>query len=132
MPKSTAKAESLARDLKDRLVKRGYAVAESKDAEGWPKLTLNTDEASIRFEGVDAVSKDIFGNATTAYAPHFCDLAVTTDNINYPQMAELTTEIAKTAVDKMFVKTNADTLATAEEATGTLVQWDIRWPTKGT
>ena len=43
MAKSTAKAEAILRDLKDKLEFRGFVVSESKDAQGWPKLNLNGD-----------------------------------------------------------------------------------------
>ncbi len=132
MAKSTAKAESLIRDLKDRLELRGYTVAESKDSEGWPKLTLNTDEASVRMEAVDAVSKDIFGNDNVAFAPHFIDFASRDDASGITvSRAEIMTELAKTGIDKVIIKTHADTLATAEAADGDAIIFDVRWPTKG-
>jgi len=131
MAKSTAKAEAWARDLKDRLEFRGYTVTESKDAEGWPKLTINTNEASIRMEQADAVSKDIFGNDNKAFAPHFVDFASRDDAMTTAKATEITTEIAKTGAEKLYVKTDATSLATAEAAAGTEVRFDIRWPTKG-
>ena len=132
MAKSTAKAESLLRDLKDRLELRGHAVVESKDAQGWPKLTLNTDEASIRMEAVDAVSKDVFGNDNVAFAPHFIDFASRDDMANATvARAEIMTELVKTGIDKVIVKSHATVLATAEAANGDEVIFDLRWPTKG-
>jgi hypothetical protein len=132
MAKSTAKAESLLRDLKDRLELRGFAIAESKDSEGWPKLTLNTDEASIRMEAVDMVSKDVFGNDNVAFAPHFIDFA-SRDNMATATVsrAEIMIELAKTGIDKTIVKTHATVLATAEAAVGDAIVADVRWPTKG-
>lgn len=131
MAKSTAKAESLLRDLKDRLELRGYAVAESKDAQGWPKLTLNTDEASIRMEAADAVSKDVFGNDLKAFAPHFIDFASRADAVGALEASEIMTEISKTGIEKVVVKTHATVLATAEAAAGDEIIFDVRWPTKG-
>lgn len=131
MAKSTAKAEALARDLKERLERRGFAVAESKDAQGWPKLTLNTDEASIRMEAEDAVSKDVFGNANKAFAPHFLEYASREDAIGTLENAQILNEVLKMGVSKMIVKTHADTLATAEAAAGDAIEFDDRWPTKG-
>jgi len=131
MAKSTAKAEALARDLKERLERRGFAAAESKDAQGWPKLTLNTDEASIRIEAEDAVSKDIFGNDNKAFAPHFLDYASRDDAMDTLKNAQILTEVVKMGVSKMIVKTHATVLATAEAAAGDAVEFDDRWPTKG-
>ena len=128
--KSTAKAEAMARGLKDNLELRGYTVAESKDAQGWPKLTLNTDEASIRIESVDAVSKDIFGNDLKAFAPHNADFASRADAIGVLEAAQIMTELARTGVDKVIVKTHATVLATAEAAAGDAVAATVRWPTK--
>ena len=132
MAKSTAQAEAQLRDLKDRLELRGFSVAESKDSNGWPKLTLNTDEASIRMEAADAVSKDVFGNDLKAFTPHYIDFASRDDASNATvKRAEIMTELAKTGIEKVIVKTHADTLATAEAATGDEVRFDVRWPTKG-
>lgn len=132
MAKSTAKAEALLRDLKDRLELRGYAIVESKDGNGWPKLTLNVDEASIRMEAVDMISKDIFGNDNVAFAPHFIDFASRDDMATATvARAEIMTELAKTGIDKVVVKTHATVLATAEAAAGDEIVFDIRWPTKG-
>jgi len=126
--KSTAKAENLMRDLKDRLVQRGFSVSESKDGNGWPKLTLGTD-ASIRIESADAVSKDIFGNSLVAFAPHFLELAAI-DAMTKQNFAKVLVEVAKMGVDKNIVKSGAN-LAAAEAAAGEAIIFDMRWPTKG-
>ena len=84
---STATAAGLIRDLSDKLSKRlaGAAglntVTASADASGWPVLTLshggNVAEGqpvlAIRIKGIDAGSKDVFGQPTYAYAPHSLD-----------------------------------------------------------
>lgn len=87
---STAKAIALARDLADKLSKRYAAgaaglntVRQAFDANGWPMIfcSHNANEAegqpvlAIRIQNVDAVSKDIFGNSLTAYAPHILEVA---------------------------------------------------------
>lgn len=132
MAKSTAQAEAQARDLKDRLELRGYSVAESKNAQGFPKLTLNTNESSIEYSDTDAVSKDVFGNALRAFAPHSIKWASREDAIGLLQAAEILTEIEKTGIEKVFVHTDATVLATAEAAAADgEVRFDIRWPTKG-
>ena len=82
---STAKAIALSRDLADLLAKRPMAlntIRQAFDANNWPVLVLsvNGNEAEgqpvllIRISNVDAVSKDIFGNQTFAYAPHILEI----------------------------------------------------------
>jgi hypothetical protein len=97
---STAKAIALARDLADKLAKR-YApgaaglnsVRQAFDAQGWPMIfcSHNGNEAeaqpvlAIRIRNVDAVSKDIFGNQTFAYAPHIIETAYELASANCPE-----------------------------------------------
>lgn len=127
--KSTAQAEAMARDLKDQLEFRGFSVAESKDAEGWPKLTLNTDEASIRFESVDAVSKDIFQNDLKAFTPHVAEFASRDDAMDSAKASKIVLELTKIGT-KLVVKTHATVLATAEDADGEEIIYQVTWPTK--
>lgn len=129
MAKSTAKAEALARDLKDRLEFRGIAVAESKNAQGYPRLVLDTDQASIEIIQEDAVSKDIFGNDLLAFAPHRLTLAMD-DAMTKQTEAKILVEIVKMGVNKLIVKNGAD-LATAEASAGEVIDQEVRWPTKG-
>ena len=129
--KSTAKAEALMRDLKERLEFRGFTVSESKDAQGWPKLTLNTDEASIRIESDDAVSKDVFGNDLVAFAPHTLEMASRDDAVGVLVAAKILTEVIKIGANKNVIKTHATVLATAEAAAGDAIQFDVMWPGKG-
>ena len=129
MAKSTAKAEALSRDLADRLAQRGHTVAQSKNAEGYPRLVLDTDQASIEIVQEDAVSKDVFGNDLLAFAPHRLTLAIDED-ISEAFRAELMIEIVKMGVNKLILKAAAD-LATAEAAAGTVIEQTVRWPTKG-
>lgn len=127
--KSTAKAEALARDLKDRLEYRGFSVAESKTAQGWPRLVIDTDQASLEIEAVDAVSKDVFGNALVAFAPHSARLA-SVDAQSKADLSKIMLEVAKTGVDKTLLKVGAD-LSTAEATAGEAIVFEVRWPTKG-
>jgi hypothetical protein len=129
--KSLAKAEALSRGLKERLQFRGYTVAESRDANGWPKLTLNTDEASLKIVAADAVSKDIFGNDLVAFAPHRIEFASRDNAMTSLKVAQIQTEIVKCGIEKQNVKTHATVLATAEAAAGTDINFDLQWPTKG-
>jgi len=131
MAKSIAKADALARGLKERLQFRGYAVSESRDGSGWPKLTLNTDEASLKIVAADAVPKDIFGNDLVAFAPHRCEFASRNDAMTTLKCAQIMTEVAKCGIEKLNVKTHATVLATAEAAAGDDVRFDLQWPTKG-
>jgi len=132
MAKSTAKAEALARDLKERLESRGFTVDESKDAEGFPKLTLNTNEASLKIEQADAVSKDVFGNDSLAFAPHNLCFASRDDAMTSAKVSKILIEVYKMGVDKTKIQTDATSLATAEAAAPSdELSFDIRWPTKG-
>lgn len=130
MAKSTAVSEAKIRELKDQLQFRGFSVAESKTAEGYAKLTLNTDEASIVVEQEDAVSKDVFGNDLLAFTPHKLNFASRDDAMDSLKVAQILTEIGKHGM-KIIVKTHADTLATAEAADGTEIQYSVRWKNKG-
>lgn len=129
--KSLAKAEALSRGLKERLQFRGFSVAESKDANGWPKLTLNTDEASLVIIAADAVSKDIFGNSLTAFAPHRVEFASRADAMSALKHAQIQTELVKCGIEKQVVKSHATALASAEAAAGSEINFDVQWPTKG-
>lgn len=129
--KSLAKADALARGLKERLQFRGYSVAESRDANGWPKLTLNTDEASLKIVAADAVSKDIFGNDLVAFAPHRIEFASRNDAMTTLKVSQIQLEVIKCGIEKLNVKTHATVLATAEAAAGTDLIFDVQWPTKG-
>jgi hypothetical protein len=131
MAKSIAKADALARGLKERLQFRGYAVSESRDANGWPKLTLNTNEASLKIVAADAVSKDVFGNDLVAFAPHRIEFASRDDAMSTLKSAQIQNEVVKCGIEKMNVKTHATVLATAEAAAGTDIVFDVQWPTKG-
>lgn len=130
--KSTAKAEAIARDLKERLEFRGFAVTESKDAEGFPKLTLDAD-ASIDIQGADAVSKDVFGNDLKSFAPHFCRLSVDDATVGATRMAKIMADLVKIGIDKILVK-EATGLATAEavaDSAAEVIASDVLWPSKG-
>lgn len=130
MAKSIAKADALARGLKERLQFRGYSVSESRD-NGWPKLTLNTNEASLKIVAADAVSKDVFGNDLVAFAPHRIEFASRDDAMSTLKVSQIQTEVIKCGIEKMVVKTHATSLATAEAAAGSDVNFELQWPTKG-
>lgn len=151
--KSTAKAEALMRDLKDKLQLRiaGSAsgrvdtVREAKDAQGWPMLFLsdNGNEAAgqpvavLRLKGVDAVSKDVFGNSIVAAAPHALEIAWELDGAN-PEVSVLDiTKIAHEAIKmgtKIQIKQIADGTAVSEasmDAAAVAEEYGwLHWPTK--
>lgn len=129
MAKSTAVSEAQARELKDKLERRGFAVTESK-VNGYPKLILNTDEASIVIEQEDAVSKDVFGNDLLVFTPHKLSFASRDDAMNSLKVAKIYVEIGKIGM-KVIVKTHATVLVTAEAADGEAIEFSDRWKTKG-
>jgi len=132
MAKSIAKADALQRDLKERLELRGFSVSESRDAEGWKKLSLNNDEASIKIVAEDMVSKDIFGNDNVAFAPHYLDFASRDDAMDSGKVAKILIEVYKMGVSKTNVKRHATVLATAEAAAPSeVLEFDLQWRTKG-
>jgi hypothetical protein len=129
MAKSTAVSEAAARELKEKLERRGFTVTESK-SNGYAKLTLNTNEASILIEQESAVSVDVFGNALDAYTPHKLSFASRNDAMSTLVVAQIYAELGKVGM-KVIVKTHATVLATAEAATGDAIEFSDRWKTKG-
>jgi len=152
--KSLAKAEALVRDLKEKLELRlkGAAagrvdtVREAKDSDGAPYLVLSdngTETAGnpvifIRIKQIDAVSKDVFGNAMSAYAPHICELAYELDSSEAEpsrldiikvmfELAQLgiRTQVKQIADGTAVTPANVDAATAAED-----FDW-IYWPTKG-
>lgn len=150
--KSVAKAEALSRDLASKLAKRfaGSAtidtVRQAKDANGWPMLFLSdggTETASnaviaIRISAVDAVSKDVFGNALVAFAPHVLEVAYELTAANNPipidtdiLVAEF--EAIRTGVAiqlKEIANGSAVTEANMNSAAIAIELDDLYWPTK--
>ena len=110
---STAKAEAVARDLKQALEKRGFSVAESNLAKG-KKLAVDSG-ISIRIEAKDAVSKDVFGNDLDAFTPHECKLAVQEDAASHEDVAKVMMDLGKIGFG-IKIGSHATALATAETA----------------
>jgi len=153
MAKSTAKAEAVVRDLKERLELRleGSAridtVREAKDANGWPMLFLSdggTETAGnpvigLRVKAADAVSKDVFGNDLTAFAPHELELAYELDGTEAePDRKDLAITLHETGKIglKTLIKEVADATAVDETsmdatAAAEALEYDLTWPTKG-
>lgn len=128
MAKSTAVSEAKIRELKDQLQFRGFSVVESKTAEGYAKITLNTDEASITVEQTDAISKDVFGNDLKAFTPHLMTIAVT-DAQSAADVSKIVIEAGKHGM-KVILKEGAD-IAASEAAAGEEIQFSTRWKNKG-
>lgn len=145
--KSTAQAQAQARELGDKIAKRtGRQVRNAVDANGWPMLFVSPagNEAAgqqvvaIRISAVDAVSKDIFGNATSAYAPHNLELAYELTAADNPiptdvSLLQIVWEATKTGI-KMQVKEIANATAVTEasmNAAAVAVEMDeLYWPLK--
>lgn len=130
MAKSTAVSEAKARELKDQLEFKGLTVTEGKTSEGWAKLTLNTDEASLWVAQEDAVSKDVFGNDLLAFTPHRLIFASRNDAMTTLKVSRIMTELVKHGI-KIEVRTDADDLATAEAADGDLIYFNERYKQSG-
>lgn len=151
--KSTAKAEALLRDVADKLKVRfaGSAtidtVRAAKDSNGWPMLicsdggveTAGAAVIAIRIQGQDAVSKDIFGGATSSYAPHLLDLAWEQTAANNPiptdaDLAIASFESIKTGVryQPKSIANGTAVSATSMDAAAAIADLDeLYWPTKG-
>jgi len=126
---STAKAEQVARDLKESLERRGFSVVESALAKG-RKLAIDSD-MSIRIEAQDAVSKDIFGNDLDAFTPHDVKFAIDNAVATHSEVAKVMIELNKHG---FALKIGEDTsLAAAETAADSAdaEQYNSMWPTKG-
>ncbi len=153
---SNAKAIRLVQDIQDMLAVRLPAsnaglnsIRQAFDSNNWPYIVLshNGNEAAgqpvvlIRISNVDAVSKDIFGNQTYAYAPHILELAYeiqATPNIGnsfvaHADLAAVEFEAIKSGVRyqlKELANTTAVTAANVTAATATADLDQLYWPTK--
>lgn len=149
--KSTAKAESVMRGIKEELAMRikGSAtidtVRELKDANGWPMLVLSDAGVetagaaviAIRMKAVDMVSKDVFGNDLVAFAPHKLELCWEKDANDKPTPADadvamITTVCAKKNICLVVKETdNGDAVVANLDAATVIAQIDdLQFPTK--
>jgi len=142
--KSLAKAENTSRNLQEMLSFRIKSlsgldkVVETRDSDGWPILTVSNAAGTvtagakcllIKIKGVDMVSKDIFGNADTAFTPHIIEVAQEEDALTSSEFATMFLEIAKIGM-RIQLKTSA-ALAAASFATAVSADLDdILYPTK--
>ena len=127
---STAKSEAVARDLKESLEKRGFAVVESKLAKG-RKLSLDSDQMTIRIEAKDAVSADIFGNPVDAFTPHEVKFAIDNATATHSEVAKAMMELAKQGFGLKIGE--GATIGAAETAADAANEeaHNVHWPTKG-
>lgn len=151
--KSTAHAQANARQLADTLSVRtkGSAtidtVRQATDANGWPMLFLSKagNEAAgqpviaIRISNPDAGSKDIFGNATSAYTPHTLELAYEISATDNPVPADVDLIVAVYQTSLTGIKLQVKEIATGTAVTEASMNAaavkleieDLYWPTKG-
>ncbi len=149
---SNAKAIRLLEDIKDLLAVRlaGSATIDTIrtafDANNWPYLVLSDGGVEtagsavilIRISNVDAVSKDIFGNQTYAYAPHVLEFAyeLTAADNAIPTNKDILTcefEAIKSGVRFQLKELANGTAVTAANVTSAAVSADLDqlyWPTK--
>lgn len=150
--KSTAKAEAMMRRTKEQLDLRikGSATINTtrqiRDAQGWPLLLLSVagNEAAgqpviaIRIRGIDAVSKDVFGNQLDAFAPHILEVAYELSAAENPFPANADVALATIICAQLNMRTQLKQVATATAVTeaalnATAASLDIDWaqfPTK--
>lgn len=154
MNMSTAKAQALMRDLSDKLKVRLAANATlntvrlAQDANGWPMAFLSHAGAesagqpviALRIMNVDAVSKDVFGNALKAYAPDVMEIAMemsTTSGVAIAALLDIT--LVSYEAQKCGTQIQIKEIANATAVTETSMNAaspaasydDLYWPTKG-
>lgn len=144
---NAAKSEAICRGLKERLDLRfkdqGLSCAQSFDSSGYSVLTLSDGSPAsaekvilIRVRQIDAVSKDIFGNANLAFSPHIMDIAYEDASaFAGVDWAKLSIEVAKEGIKAIVYKAVAgaipalsDMVPAKQEAA---LEFDILWPSKG-
>lgn len=125
--KSTAKAQACLRDLADKLRLRfpSKTVREAKDANAWPMLFVSDsgNEAAgqsviaIRMSAADAVSKDVFGNQLTAFAPHLVEVAWELTAANNPIPTDADIFVALREIFAIGARTQLKEIANATAVT---------------
>lgn len=151
--KSLAKADALLRDVADKLRIR-YAgsatidtVRAARDANGWPMIfmsdggveTAGAAVIALRIKAVDAVSKDVFGNALDAFAPHKLEVAYELTAANNPIPTDVDLLISEfeaiktgVAIQLKEIANGTAVSATSMDAKAVDIELDeLYWPTKG-
>lgn len=149
--KSYAKAEALLRDVAEKLAKR-YAgsstidtVRSARDSAGWPIIfcsdggveTAGSSVIAIRIKAVDAISKDVFGNSLTAFAPHDLEIAYelnsTDSQPSHADVLKAEFEAIKVGAKVKLLEIADGTAVTAaamDAATPVLEIEELYWPNK--
>jgi len=127
---STAKAEAVARNLKEALEKRGFSVVESKTAKG-RALSIDSDKMTIRMDAKDAVSKDIFGNDNDAFSPHEVKLAIDDATASLSEVAKVMMDLGKQGFALKIGEGTGKVAAEAAADAAEELAHNVHWPTKG-
>lgn len=146
--KSIAKADATMRELKSTLDQRVQGgqldmntIRVAKDANGYPMLILSVGGVetathpviAIRMKADDAVSKDIFGNANVAFAPHTIEIANEDAVPSRKDLAIVDAEVAKLNIKiQVKVMTAGDAVTEAHmdsAAPVAVIDW-LQFPTK--
>jgi len=128
MALSTAKAEATARDLKEVLEKRGFAVVESAVAKG-RRLAID-DDMSIEILAQDGVSKDIFGNSNDSFSPHEVQFAIDTAVATHLEVAKVMVSLGKYGFDLKIGEGATLGAAQLAAADAEVTRYSLGWPTK--
>lgn len=151
--KSVAKSNAQIRVLKERLEQRFAGsstidtVRQLSDANGWAMLicsdggteTAGNPVIAIRIKAVDAVSKDVFGNALVAFGPHELEVAFELDGTegepSRRDLIKVMAEVGKIGM-KIIVKEIADATAVSEAsldaaAVADVLESEVTWPSHG-
>ena len=151
--KSVAKAQAQIRGLKEKLEARfsGSAtintVRQANDASGWPMLfcsvggveSATNPVIAVRIKAVDAVSKDVFGNALVAFAPHELEVAyeLKTGGAQpaHVDVIKAMAEIGKAGFKILVKEITAATAVTESSmdaaAVKAALESEVQWPTHG-
>ncbi len=139
---STAKANSIARQLKEDLALRlsSLAIADGYDASGNPQVTLGTllaasESAYIRVIPESTIQVDGLGLTQRVYTPHIIQIVLemfTTTNLTYmtaPKLMLLLGECLKHGTKvELYLSDNTDVVAVGEIIADNLVQtWSHLW-----
>ncbi len=132
MIKSLGVTDAMGRTVKERLEMRGFEIAESRDAEGYVKLS--SAKFSVAFKQIEQPSKDVLGLDHMAFTPHILRLSVvdgndTSADITVVESAKLYMELIKLGM-KVSVSEGIS-ISAAETATPVDLEFDVLWPGKG-
>lgn len=132
---STAKSDATVRDLSESLERRGLTTVTStvEDVDGKAigyKITINTDQMSVRIVAQSLSSRDIFGNENYIFTPNSCLFAID-DGASSTDVVKVMMDLGKYGF-ALKIGEGAD-LAAAETAADNASEQrhSTLWPTKG-